>query len=410
MFHDVRMRGFKERADVAEVQAWIDALPTDPDREHASIEIACGRVLAEDVVSPVDVPSFSRSAMDGWAVCNEDTLGASDTDPILLRVVGTSLPGRPHDGAMGAGRAVRIMTGAPLPEGADAVLRAEDGEQREDELQVRATVPRGRHVGEPGEDVKEGQTVLHAGRRLRPQDIGLAGSIGCSSLPVLQPPLVEVLVTGDEVQPWGAPPVGANIADANGPMLNALIARDGGGAEIVYMQDDATALHAHIKRNRVEADVLIVTGGSSVGEEDHAPRILHELGELVFHGVAMRPAAPTGMGTIGERAVFLLPGNPVSCLSAYDFFAGRLVRRMAGRSPEWPYAPQRGTLTRKIASVLGRVDYVRVAVDGAAITPIMTRGASILSSTTEADGFVVVERDSEGHPEGSEVTAFLYDL
>ncbi len=409
MFHDVRMRGFKERADVAEVQAWIDALAIATRTTSVGLDASHGRVLAEDLVSAVDVPSFARSAMDGWAVCSDDTLGASDTDPVLVKVIGTTLPGRPHEGEVHGGQAVRIMTGAPLPRGADAVLRAEDGEQREDELQVRATVPRGRHVGERGEDVKAGTPLLRAGRRLRPQDVGLASSVGCAQLTVHAQPVIEVIVTGDELLPAGSQPEGANITDANAPMLRALIARDGGRVETVAMLPDSEAvLRAALEESA--ADVVILTGGSSVGEEDHAPRLLHELGTLSFHGVAMRPAAPTGMGTIDERAVFLLPGNPVSCLSAYDFFAGRLVRRMAGRSPEWPYRSQHGRLTRKIASVLGRVDYVRVAVDGDAITPIMTRGASILSSTTESDGFVVVERDSEGHPEGTEVTAYLYDL
>jgi molybdopterin molybdotransferase len=158
------------------------------------------------------------------------------------------------------------------------------------------------------------------------------------------------------------------------------------------------------------ADILLVTGGSSVGDEDHAPRLLAELGTLRFHGVGLRPAAPVGMGVLGTRPVFLLPGNPVSCLCAYDFFAGRVVRRLGGRDPAWPYATQRGTLARKIASVLGRVDYVRVKVEDSAVEPLMARGASILSSTTEADGFVIVPKDHEGWPAGADVEVHLYDV
>jgi molybdopterin molybdotransferase len=408
MFHDVRMRGFRERADVAEAVAWIDALPLAVPDETLPLAEAAGRVLAEALASGVDVPAFDRAAMDGWALRGDDTLGASDTDPLLLRVVGTALPGQPHEGEVHPGQAVRIMTGAPVPAGADSVLRAEDGEQRADELQVRATVPTGRHVGAAGEDVRAGTALLPAGRRLRPQDLGLASSIGRGTLRVRARPRVQVLVTGDELLPAGTPPAGTRITDANTPMLRALVERDGGTlAPARMLADDEARLRAAL--SEAACDVLLVTGGSSVGQEDHAPRLVDELGTLRFHGVALRPAAPTGMGTLGPVPVFLLPGNPVSCLCAYDFFAGRLVRRLAGRGPQWPYPVRRGVLGRKIASVLGRVDYVRVALEGEVVRPVMTSGASILSSTTETDGFVVVARDSEGHPEGAAVDVYLYD-
>lgn len=408
MFHDVRMRGFRERADVEAAAAWVDGLPLPAGVEHVALESAGGRILAEDLVSPVDVPSFARAAMDGWAVRAEETFGAAETDPLRLRVVGTALPGRAHPGEVGRGEAVRIMTGAPVPAGADAVLRAEDGRQEGDALEVRASTSPGRHVGDVGEDVARGRKLLAAGRRLRPQDLGLASSIGCGRLPVRPQPTVALLVTGNELLPAGAEPEGVRIVDANSPMLRALVERDGGRClPPALLADDAALVRRALEEAR--AEVVIVTGGSSVGEEDHAPRLLSELGQLVFHGLALRPAAPAGMGLLGDRAVFLLPGNPVSCLCAYDFFAGRLVRRMAGRAAQWPYRAVRGPLRRKISSVLGRVDYVRVRVERDGVDPVMTRGASILSSTTETDGFVVVPRDLEGWDAGTEVDVFLYD-
>jgi molybdopterin molybdotransferase len=156
-------------------------------------------------------------------------------------------------------------------------------------------------------------------------------------------------------------------------------------------------------------DVVLVSGGSSVGLEDHAPRVVAENGELCVHGVALRPASPSGFGLLGGRAVFLLPGNPVSCLCAYDLFAGRAVRILAGRPPALPYRTAKGVLARKISSAVGRVDYVRVQVSGQEVEPLATSGASILSSTTRADGFVLVPRDSEGQAAGEEVQVYLYD-
>ncbi len=417
MFHDVRMRGFRRRADVEEAQAWLDCLPLERRVEEIPLEAAAGRVLAEALTSTVDVPAFTRSAMDGWALRGEATFGAAETDPIVLEVVGTSLPGRPHDGTLGPGEAIRIMTGAPVPAGADTVLRAEDGTQDGRTLRVRAAVPVGKHVGAPGEDIRAGREVLPAGRVLRPQDLGVISSIGHAQPKVFAQPKVHVIVTGDEILVPGQRPDGVCIVDANSPMLRALIDRDGGHANhIAFLPDHEAGLRTeltHVHPDVFEpfgTDVVIVTGGSSVGQEDHAPRLLSELGELRFHGVGLRPAAPAGMGTLAGIPVFLLPGNPVSCLCAYDFFAGRVVRRLGGRDPAWPYAMQRGALTRKIASVLGRVDYVRVKVDGAAIEPLMARGASILSSTTEADGFVIVPKDHEGWPEGTDVEVHLYDV
>jgi molybdopterin molybdotransferase len=161
---------------------------------------------------------------------------------------------------------------------------------------------------------------------------------------------------------------------------------------------------------RTPADVVLVSGGSSVGQEDFAPRLLAQLGELAHHGVAMRPSSPAGVGRLGPALVFLLPGNPVSCLCAYDFFAGRAIRQLAGLPAAWPYPRVRRPLARKLASVVGRVDYVRVRLtaDGQ-VEPLAISGASMLSSTTRADGFLVAPQDSEGLAAGSEVDVYLYD-
>jgi molybdopterin molybdotransferase len=215
-------------------------------------------------------------------------------------------------------------------------------------------------------------------------------------------------VTGNEVVAPGTPKGEYQIYDANSPMLRALVARDGGRIERhARLGDDPGGIRAALVDPG--ADVILVSGGSSVGAEDHAPRLLAEAGELAIHGVAMRPSSPAGVGRIGATLVFLLPGNPVSCLCAYDFFAGRAIRLRGGRKADWPHAVRQGVVARKIVSSIGRVDYCRVRFADGGVEPLATSGAAILSSTTRADGFVIVPAESEGYGPGAEVTVYLYE-
>jgi len=403
------MRGFAQRATVEQATAWIDsALPLlkDLPTDEVSLKDAAGRILAVDVISPVNVPSFARSMMDGFALRSEETYGATSYNPLTLRIRGTCLPGTPFAGTVATGEAVRIMTGAPLPNGADAVLPVEQTEFNEQQVQALGEVSAGKHVGQVGEDIRAGETVLSAGRTLRPQDLGVLSSIGVGSVAVIRRPRVRIVITGNELLPAGTAPRDCQIADANGPMLAALVARDGGEAVTAdIVPDDPDALRLALFSS---AEIVLVSGGSSVGQEDHAPRLLAEEGELAVHGIAMRPSSPAGMGRLRHRLVFLLPGNPVSCLCAYDFFAGRAIRALAGKAREWPYRRARLPLTRKLISTVGRVDYARVQVHGSEAEPLAISGASILSSTTRADGFVIVPADSEGYPPGAEVDVYLY--
>jgi molybdopterin molybdotransferase len=409
-FFDPRMRGFRDRAEVADVVALIDARAKPLGSEQSSVWPAFGRVLAAPVVADVAVPGFDRAAMDGYALRAEGTFGAGPYNPLELEVIGESLPGRPFERQVWLGQAVRIMTGAPVPAGADAVLPVEQASEEDGRLRVTEPVSPGRHVGRRGEDIAPGREVLPAGRRLRPQDLGLLRSIGVTEVSVVRRPTVEILITGDELLPAGSRPEGHRIVDSNSTMLAALAGRDGAAwaQHGAILPDQRDAIRTALLSS--EADVLLVSGGSSVGKEDHAPSLVAELGQLLVHGVALRPASPAGFGVIGARLVFLLPGNPVSCLCAYDLFAGRAVRRLAGRPPEMPYPTVRVPLANKVSSAVGRVDYVRVRLRGGAAEPLAVSGASILSTTTSADGFLLVPGDLEGYPPGEVVNVHLYDL
>lgn len=434
---DVRMRGFGERAAVEGVLQLLDARTVPLDGEAVLLREAAGRVLAAPVVAAVDVPGFARAAMDGFAVRAEDTTGATAGQPALLSLVGQALPARPFGGNLGPGQTVRVMTGAPVPAGADAVLMAEfAGEEPGGRVLARTAVAQGRHIARVGEDVAKGREVLAAGRALRPQDVGLLASIGVEPVSVVRRPRVAVLVTGDELLPPGSAPDGFRIVDSNSPMLAALVARDGGAClPVCYLPDRYDAIHDAIRR--ADADVILVSGGSSVGTEDHAPRVLAELGELAVHGIAVRPAGPTGIGFVpipgpGEGVkgrtgdelpqpspappltrslapVFLLPGNPVSCLCAYDLFAGRVVRRLGGRRWDLPYRRVMLPLAAPVTSALGRVDYLRVRIVNGSVEPSAVGGASNLSSAVAADGFVLVGRDRASLEAGETVEVWLYD-
>lgn len=442
-FRDVRMRGFTSRVRVEDAWRWIDQVTSRLDTDVVSLAESHGRVLAKNVVSRIDVPSFPRSSMDGYAVHADETTGATSYAPATFRLLGESLPGRPFDGEISVGTAVRIMTGAPLPRGADAVLPAEFACEASDSrtgdriVDIQSAVPVGKNVGQLGEDVRAGTGVLTSGRRLRPQDVGLLAAIGCERVAVVRRPRVRMLITGNEIVAPGSPRRPFQIVDSNSIMLAGLITRDGGTIESSHLlPDDRNVLREHLAAP--SADVILVSGGSSVGAEDHAPTLVAELGELAIHGLAVRPSSPAGMGWVGhdfetrggvvvpsppaplpkmERGVenkgalvFLLPGNPVSCLCAYDFFAGRAIRLLGGRSSDWPYPTRQAEVGRKIVSAVGRVDYTRVRLVEGRVEPIAISGASILSSTTQADGFVIVPAELEGYAPGSVVTVHLYDL
>jgi molybdopterin molybdotransferase len=353
------------------------------------------------------------------------------------------MPGAPFTRTITRGQAVRIMTGAPIPSGADAVLPAESVDANDSGRRGGSSDPPGtiaaisevspqKNVGHRGEDIVRGTTLLEAGRVLRPQDIGVMSSIGLATTRVIRRPRVRLVISGNELLPAGSKPHDYQITDANGPMLAALVERDGGVVDFPgLVRDEAPAILEALgvtvqspEPKEQSPDIIIVSGGSSVGIEDLAPMLVAKHGNLAVHGIAMRPSSPTGMGTLGSRLVFLLPGNPVSALCAYDFFAGRAIRALGGRPKQWPYRAVRGTLTRKISSPIGRLDYARVkfapsaalgagpstvlGAAGGSVEPLSVAGASLLTSTTRADGFVIVDQDSEGYPAGSDVDVWLY--
>lgn len=410
---DVSMVGFGRRTSVHAAWQWVQTHCETLSSEISSLEMAAGRVLAEDILSDCNVPGFARAMMDGFATLATDIGGATDFSPVQLKLVGEAWPGQPINRAVQQGEAVQVMTGAPMPAGADVVVPVEMAERLEqpgkpdETVRVSASLPAGKHVGNIGEDIAVGQKVLPRGRRLRPQDLGVLSSIGFPQVPVVKRPKVRLCLTGNELLPAGSHPEKYRITDANSPLLRPLIQRDGGDCLFDGITpDDPDAILEVLQQ---PADVILVSGGSSVGAEDYAPQLIQKWGELPIHGISMRPSSPAGLGKIGQALVFLLPGNPVSCFCAYDFFAGRAIRTLAGRPKEWPYARTRACLRFDLSSKLGRLDYARVKLVNGEVEPVAIGGASVLSSTTRADGFVLVDENTEGHASGTEVEVYLYE-
>ncbi len=408
---DIRMKGFAQRTPVPEARQWVRANARPLESERVRLSDALGRVLATDVFAPMDVPPFDRAAMDGFAVRSSDVAGATEYAPVPLQLIGQSLAGQQDVPALAPNTAVRIMTGAPLPAGADAVVPAEFARQDETgTVWVASSVASGKHIGRRGEDVSAGSLLLPRGRCLRPQDLGVLASIGHAEVNVVRRPRVRVLITGNELVAPGRERRVHQIYDANGTMLRALVQRDCGvRVEPEHLADDAETMRRVLGAACHDVDVVLISGGSSVGSEDFAPMLVEQLGELPIHGIAIRPAAPTGIGRIGSALVFLLPGNPVSCLCAYDFFAHLAIRTMQGLDDAWPYRSRTMPLARKLASVLGRLDYCRVRVEQGRVYPLTSSGASVLTSTTVADGFVIVPESSEGFPPDTPVRVFFYN-
>jgi len=408
--HDVRMRGFAERTDLESALQILKSCVAPLEAESVHLEQALGRTLAQDIVSTEEVPAFDKSAMDGYALRAAETFGASPTDPVSFRVIGEVFPGEARELEVGPGEAVRIMTGGAFPRGADAVLMAEYATDGGDVMIAHGSVVPGRNVARAGEDIRKGDRVLERGRVLRPQDIGVLASIRMVEMKVTRRPVVGIISTGNELVEPGSAEAGqpGRVVNSCRYMLEGLVTQAGGTARwLGTLRDDRQALRTALEA--FDGDILLTTGATSVGKEDYLPGLLAELGELLVHGVNIRPASPLAFGRLGKALAVLLPGNPVAAMVGFDVFVRPALQLQLGQREERGNRRVRGRLRRKLASALNRTDFVRVLLVGEGeVEPLRSGGAGILTSVTRADGFIIVPRDDEGFEEGTEVEVYLY--
>jgi molybdenum cofactor synthesis domain-containing protein len=377
--------------------------------ERVKLVESLNRVSAVDVVAPFNVPPFDRAAVDGYAVRASDTIGASELHPKRLKVVGSCVTGVRSPLPVHAGQAVEISTGAPLPKGADAVIAVERCRKENGYVLIFEPVPRWRNVSREGEDVREGEIVLKAGKRIGPADIGLLAACGYSEVRVSVKPTVFIIPTGTELVEPGKILRDAKVYDIDSYSIAASVLHTGGVPVLSQrVKDDKSSIRKAIRQG-LRYDMILVIGGSSVGKSDFVPSAIAEEGKLLFHGVAIRPGSPTSFGIIKGKPIFSLPGFPAGCLIAFEFLVRPALEYMLGL--EEPRMKIRAKLGRTIASALGRVDVVRVRLerrDGTWVAhPIRVTGSSVLSSVARADGFILVPEEVERIEEGAEVEVVL---
>ena len=375
---------------------------------------AFGLALAADLASPVDLPPFTNSAMDGFAVRSEETTSATAERPVRLTVVARLLAGDAAALAPGPASAVRIMTGAPVPDGFDAVIPFEEAEtDKTGVLIIRNPVSEHRNVRPRGEDLRAGDPLVATGESLTPARIGLLAAAGITHPLVHPPPRVAILSTGDELIPAdGAPLEPARIHDSNGPMLEALVGSAGGvPTGIARIGDDPAALRSRLGDIR-EIDLLISSGGISAGDSDHLRDLMTDLGRLDFWQVAIKPGKPLAFGRTGTTPWIALPGNPVAAAVAFWQFARPAIRTLAGhRTIDLPEVPVR--VTERIENRGDRRAFVRATVaftpDGAIATPIGKGGSAMLGSLVKANALIVVPEQTELVEPGDPLTAQLIE-
>jgi molybdopterin molybdotransferase len=385
--------------------------------ETVPLDAALGRVCGADIASPEDLPPLSRSTMDGYAVIAADTFGASDSIPAFLDVAGTVSMGKLSVITLGRNQAAAIPTGGFLPRGADAVVMVEyTSAAGEGAIEVSRPVTIGENVLGKAEDVAMGEIVTPAGKRLLPQDIGLLAGLGILQISIYRRPKAAVISTGDEILPVTADPPPGRIRDINSHSIAALIRASGGEAErFAIVPDDPALLRSAIEEALASADVVVLSGGSSVGERDHMVNVVSSMpGALVHaHGVAISPGKPTLIASAGGKPLFGLPGHPVSALVVALVFLAPFIRYLGGEELKREPAGTRvrAALAASVHSAQGREEYVRVKMEESqgriSARPVFGK-SGMLSTLVKADGFIVVPLHAEGIPAGEMVDVFLF--
>jgi molybdenum cofactor synthesis domain-containing protein len=412
---DIRMRGFHERTPVDKALRMLLENVKISGKEEVRFYEALKRVLAEDVIAERDNPPFNRAAMDGYAVKGENTFGASQTNPIYFKVVGEVSTGVESQLEVKDFEAVKIMTGGVMPEGSDAVVMFEYTTKLEGEIEVLRPVTPGKNVSLKGEDVKRGEVLLKKGRVIKPHDIGILAAIGKTEIKVYKKPRVAIISTGDELVEPSEKLRAGEIYDVNSYALSSLVEINSGVAKrIGIVRDNYKELKTALNK-ALKYDMILISGATSVGKRDVIPKIVGELGKILVHGVPMRPGEPTGFGLVKDKPVFMLPGYPVAAIVGFETFVRPALQKMQGREISNPYPQVKATLKRKIASELGRRDFVRVRLEKSAddklfVEPIRTSGSGIISSVVRADGFVIVPESTEGLEKGERVVVNVYEI
>ena len=395
------MRPIRETISLDEARAIIAGATAPVERvERVALAASCGRVLAADVVSPMDVPPFARAAMDGYAVVAADTFGATQYAPKVLALVETVYTGQVPTLAVKGGQCTEIATGAPMPAGADAVVMVEETEKRPPgEVRVFSPVYPAQNVGRRAADIEAGQTLLGRGDVLNPSRIGAIAAIGLDEVEVFAKPCVAILSTGNEIADPGRPLAPGQIYDINKFTLTAIIGEHGGLAVPLPTAADTLEDLGRAIDEAADADIVIFSGGSSVGERDLILDVMAQKGEVLFHGIAVKPGKPTLFGLVGPAGagrrtpVLGMPGYPTSCLSNGYMLLVPMLRRLA-RLPDAQLRSVTLPLGQRVVSTTGRHQFYTVRiVDGVAVPAFKASGD--ITSMSQADGYIEIAAQTE---------------
>ncbi|MDG6257496.1 MAG: molybdopterin molybdotransferase MoeA [Methanomicrobiaceae archaeon] len=401
------MKLFLEVVPVEEAVAAVRRIAPPVVEETVPLEEAYGRVLARDISAGEDIPGFTRSVKDGYAVVAADTTGAGEAMPAMLENTGRVAMGAAEARAIAPGQCCYVPTGGVIPPGADAIVMVEYTEAVGDEVLVHRPVAPGENLIARGEDFAAGAVVLEAGRRCSPRDLGVLAALGVAEVPVAARPRVGIISTGNELVPVAATPGPAQVRDANTSLASGFVI-ERGGEPVRYgiVRDERAALEEALAAAAAECDAVLLSGGSSKDERDMCAAVIADAGEVLIHGVAIAPGKPTIVGRVGPAPVIGLPGHPASTCVVLIVVAGPLLAAMTGERRAVRTATAR--LTQNVPSERGRDDYVRVALDGEGGAAPLFGKSGLLNTLVASSGVVRVPASREGLETGEEVEVLLW--
>ena len=378
------------------------------DVEEISIHDAHKRVLAEDIIAYHDSPPFDKSAMDGFAVIAENTFGASQSAPKELKVIDAIGAGDFTEKTVSEGEAIVIATGAPIPDGANAVIMKEYTTTDGDDLTIYSQVTPGENISPKSEDIEKGQKILDMNSFIRYQELGLIASAGYDTVKVFKKPRVKVIITGNElVEPTKNEIDKAKIINSNQFTIKAMVEDSGAIADLGHAGDTFEEVREAVLEASKEYDVIITTGGTAISKGDVVLDVVEDLGSVLFHGVSIRPGKPIGAGIVNDKVVFTLSGQPVAAMSQFDIFARRFLFKMQGRDFEFEIVKKEAML--KIPSQLGRTDFIRSYTDENHTTHVLNRGSGIIRSMVEANSYIIINENDEGYQKGDVVDVVFFN-
>ena len=378
------------------------------DIEEISIYDAHKRVLAEDIIAFHDSPPFDKSAMDGYALIAEDTFGSSQSNPREFKIIDAIGAGDFSSKKVNNNEAIVIATGAPNPDGANAVLMKEYTTDEGDNLTIYSQVTPGENISPKSEDIKKGDLILSKNTFIRYQELGLIASAGYDKVKVFKKPRVKVIITGNElIEPTKDEIDKAKIINSNQFTIKSMIEESGAICEISHAGDSFDEVKKAILDASENYDVIMTTGGTAISKGDVVLDVVDDVGDILFHGVAIRPGKPIGAGIVNNKMVFTLSGQPVAAMSQFDIFARKYLFEMQGRSFDFNIVKRTSLL--KIPSQLGRTDFIRAFSDDDYAKHVLNRGSGIIRSMVEANSYIIIDENDEGYQKDDLVDVVFFN-